>query len=67
MIKGNHDRSDELNNLLNSKLIEWWKYNYEFTYEYRTDKAGYSFLRDLAHIYNKTPYFPDKWRIYLQH
>lgn len=39
----------------------------EFTYEYRTDKAGYSFLRDLAHIYNKTPYFPDKWRIYLQH
>jgi hypothetical protein len=37
----------------------------EFTYEYRTDKAGYSFLKDLAHIYNRTPYFPDKWRIFL--
>ena len=22
----------------------------EFTYEYRTDKVGYSFLRELAHI-----------------
>lgn len=34
----------------------------EFEYDYRTDKAGYSFLRDLAHIYFETPYFPDKWR-----
>ncbi len=34
----------------------------EFQYEYRTDKAGYSFLRNLAHIYFQTPYFPDKWR-----
>ena len=34
----------------------------EFTYIYRTDKAGYSYLRDLAHIYFRTPYFPDKWR-----
>jgi hypothetical protein len=34
----------------------------EFTYDYRTDKAGYPFLRDLAHIYFSTPYFPDKWR-----
>ena len=33
----------------------------EFTYEYRTDKAGFSFLKDLAHIYYKTPYFPNKW------
>jgi len=38
----------------------------EFTYEYRTDKAGYPFLKDLAHIYNKTPYFPDKWRMHIQ-
>lgn len=34
----------------------------EFEYQYRTDKAGYPFLRDLAHMYFKTPYFPDKWR-----
>lgn len=35
----------------------------EFEYDYRTDKVGYSFLRNLAHIYFRTPYFPDKWRI----
>lgn len=34
----------------------------EFQYEYRTDKAGYYFLRNLAHIYFQIPYFPDKWR-----
>lgn len=34
----------------------------EFEYDYRTDKVGYSFLRDLAHIYFETPYFSDKWR-----
>jgi hypothetical protein len=34
----------------------------EFIYEYRTDKAGYAFLKDLAHFYFHTPYFPDKWR-----
>jgi len=34
----------------------------EFQYEYRTDKAGFSFLKNLAHWYFKTPYFPDKWR-----
>jgi hypothetical protein len=37
----------------------------EFTYEYRTDKAGFSFLKDLAHIYFNTPYFPDKWKCLL--
>lgn len=36
----------------------------EYTYDYRTDKAGFSFLRDLAHIYFRIPYFPDKW-VYL--
>ena len=34
----------------------------EFTYIYHTDKAGFSYLSDLAHIYFRTPYFPDKWR-----
>ncbi len=34
----------------------------EFDYQYRTDKAGYSFLKDLAHIFFQTPFFPDKWR-----
>jgi len=50
MIKGNHDRSDELNNLLNSKLIEWWKYNYEFTYEYK----GKNYTILLSHY----PHYP---------
>lgn len=34
----------------------------EFSYEYRTVKAGMSFLLTLAHIYFKTPFFPDYWR-----
>lgn len=37
----------------------------EFEYHYRTDKSGYPFLRDLAHFFYKTPYFPDKWRALL--
>ncbi|MFV8281063.1 hypothetical protein ACNKXS_05940 [Christiangramia marina] len=39
-----------------------WKRKDEFIYEYRTDKAGYAFLKDLAHFYFQIPYFPDKWR-----
>ena len=38
------------------------KRKHEFIYQYRTDKAGYPFLKDLAHFYFQTPYFPDKWR-----
>lgn len=34
----------------------------EFEYNYRTDDAGYPFLKNLAHYYFMTPYFPDKWR-----
>lgn len=34
----------------------------EFQYDYRSDAAGYPFLRKLAHIYFKTPFFPDNWR-----
>ncbi len=34
----------------------------EFVYKYRTDNAGFTPLKDLAHQYYKTPYFPDKWR-----
>jgi hypothetical protein len=34
----------------------------EFHYDYRTTKAGFPFLKDLAHIYFQIPYFPDKWR-----
>lgn len=37
----------------------------EFTYQYRSDKAGYEILRDLAHFHFKTPYFPDRWRCLL--
>lgn len=34
----------------------------EFIYDYRTDIAGFSILKDLAHIHFRTPYFPNKWR-----
>jgi len=34
----------------------------EFHYDYRTDKAGFPFLKDLAHIYFQIPHFPDKWK-----
>lgn len=37
----------------------------EFTYDYRIDTIE-PFFRDLAHIYFKTPYFPDRWRQYLE-
>jgi hypothetical protein len=30
--------------------------------EYKTDKFGFKHLRILAHIYFKTPFFPDEWR-----
>ncbi|WP_420573035.1 hypothetical protein [Kordia sp.] len=55
------------NNFNEDMNFEQFKFDYqkrinEFEYEYRTDKAGYPFLRNLAHIYFKTPYFPDKWR-----
>ena len=43
--------------------LEYEKRIDEFKYEYRSDKAGYSFLRNLAHIYFQIPYFPDKWRM----
>lgn len=29
---------------------------------YRTDKAGFSYLRTLAHVYYKNEFFPDSWR-----
>lgn len=41
---------------------EFEKRKNEFQYNYRTDKAGFPFLRNLAHIYFEIPYFPDKWR-----
>jgi hypothetical protein len=34
----------------------------EYSFDYKTDKAIGSLLRQLAHIYYLTPYFPDEWR-----
>jgi len=33
--------------------------------EYKTDKFGFRHLRLLAHIYFKTPFFPDEWRHFI--
>lgn len=38
----------------------------EFNINYRTVDAGFPFLINLAHIYFKTPYFPDKWRYLIE-
>ena len=32
---------------------------------FRTDKAGFPFLRTLAHLYHKTEFFPADWRMIL--
>ncbi len=32
------------------------------TFNYRTDEAGYSYLRTLAHVFYKTDIFPEEWR-----
>jgi len=34
--------------------------------EYKTDKFGFMHLRLLAHIYFKTPFFPDEWRHFMK-
>jgi hypothetical protein len=36
------------------------------TLEYKTDMIGFKPLRLLAHIYFKTPFFPDEWRSLLK-
>ena len=33
--------------------------------QYRTDKAGFPFLRTLAHIYYKNEFFVEEWRMLL--
>lgn len=38
----------------------------EYTYDYRTDTTHFPFLKDLAHIYFKTPYFSDKWTYHFE-
>ncbi|WP_211295590.1 hypothetical protein [Polaribacter porphyrae] len=66
--KDGYQRNVSFDKLLTKELsFEGFKKEYltrknEFSYEYRTDSAGYPFLKSLAHIYNRIPYFPDKWR-----
>ncbi len=52
IVKGNHDRTETLNNLFNAKLIEWWKYSHDMSYEY--DGKMYDF--SLSHY----PHYPVK-------
>lgn len=51
-IKGNHDRSDYLNNLKNAGLIEWWDYNHILQHEHN----GKVYTFSLSHY----PHFPTK-------
>ena len=65
---------ETINNLPNS--IDTWKNNMDFNlfkkttydkkdnikYKYRTDSAGYKFLRYLSHSYYKNEIFADEWR-----
>ena len=52
VIKGNHDRSDYLNNLQNAKMIEWWKYTHDISYEHNGKTYDFS----LSHY----PHYPLK-------
>lgn len=38
----------------------------EFEYVYRTANSGYPLMKDFAHIYFLTPYFPDTWKNYIE-
>ncbi|MFC6267466.1 hypothetical protein [Frigoriflavimonas asaccharolytica] len=38
----------------------------EFEYVYRTTNSGYPLMKDFAHIYFHTPYFPDTWKNYIE-
>jgi hypothetical protein len=60
-VETNIQLPDELKDFkvsLESKLKE--------KHKYRTDTAGFPFLRTLAHIYYKNEFFPDEWRSLLQ-
>lgn len=50
MIKGNHDRTEYLNNFKNINLIEWWDYSHDLTYEHN----GKSYNFSLSHY----PHYP---------
>jgi calcineurin-like phosphoesterase family protein len=52
VIKGNHDRSQVLNNLKNAGLIEWWDYNHVLEYEHE----GKNYTFQLSHY----PHYPSK-------
>lgn len=52
IIKGNHDRTHILNNLYNSKLIEWWKLSHDMSYEHNGKVYDFS----LSHY----PHYPTK-------
>lgn len=41
-IKGNHDKTNILNWMVNTNQIEWWDYDHEFQYEYKGVK--YTFI-----------------------
>lgn len=49
-IKGNHDRIEYLNNFQKLRLIEWWKYEYQFQYEHNDKIYNFS----LSHY----PHYP---------
>lgn len=51
-LKGNHDRTEYLNNFQNSRLIEWWKVSHDFSYEHNGKIYNFS----LSHY----PHYPAK-------
>ena len=51
-LKGNHDKIDYLEDFQNSKLIEWWKYSHDFSFEFEGETYNFS----LSHY----PHYPLK-------
>ena len=43
-------------------FVKKTKVKSEFDYDYITDKTKFSSIRMLAHIFFKTPFFPNEWR-----
>ena len=65
--EGSSDVYNEFNPLNNNEnLTDFDKFKKKIKkikkIKYRTDKQGFYHLRLLAHLYFKTPFFPDEWR-----
>ena len=64
--EGSTDVYNEFNPTIDENLTNYEKFKMKVKknkkIKYQTDNQGFGFLRKLAHLYYKTPFFPDEWR-----